>query len=181
MKRTSTVKIRKIWTNTNSDKDQVSVQFSQEMEGSTASNPLINAAQGTSFGPTYPTTILSFKAEKAMEYFGTADVDYSDVEFADRPGVESFEEAVGGPVAISIVENTERDPNRPNQEPKLNPQTGEVLLYDGSPIYRHTELTLAADAKTILLKHNDTAPAEAFATADVVAKDAFAVAGATKD
>lgn len=181
MKRTSSVRIRKIWTNNNSDKDQVSVQFSQEMEGSVSQNALISAAQGTNFGPTVPTAILSFKTSKAQEYFGTTDADYSDMPFADRPGVEAFEEAVGGQIAISIVENTERNPNQPNQTPKINPQTGEVLLHDGSPIYRHTEITLEVDANLTLLKHNGTVPQDAFETAAAESKDAFAVAGATKE
>lgn len=178
MQRISEVKIRKIWTNENSTKDQVTVQFVQEVEGSTASNALVNAAQGTSFGPSTVTGLLSFKSEKAEEYFGTTDADYSDVAQAERPGVERFEEAVGENIAISVVENTERDPNRPNQEPKINPQTGEVLLSDGSPIYRHTEVVVASEVQTILLKHNATAPQEAFETASK--EDAFAVAGATK-
>lgn len=176
MNRTTEVSIRKIWVNTNSDKNQVSVQFCQEVEGSTASNALVNAAQGTSFGPSLLTAIFSFAADKAMEYFGTTEADYSDVAMAERPGIQAFEEAVGSPLAISVVENTERDPNRSNQEPKINPQSGEILLHDGSPIYRHTELVTVADVKTRLLKHNGTAPASAFETV-ATTEDAFKVGG----
>lgn len=176
MKRISKLKIRKIWLNFNSEKNQVTVQFAQQVEGGTNQNALVAAAQGTNFGPGMVTSLLSFKADKALEYFGTTDADYSDQPFEQWPNATAFAEAVGGELAISVIENTKADPNRRTpQAPKNNPQTGEILLHDGSPIYRHTEVAIAAEVKTVLLKHNGTAPADVVIG---VAADAFAAAGA---
>jgi hypothetical protein len=154
MKRTSTVQIRRIFPNVNSDKNQVNVQFVQFAQ-SEGSNVLVAAAQGSeNFKPSMLTAIFSFNADKCEELFGTTDADYSELPINEWPSAAPFEAAVGSPVAISVVENTTQDPMRPKQTPKINPQTGEELTFNGQPIYRHTSLVLEADVKTELLKHN---------------------------
>ena len=168
----SSVRIRKITPNPNSDKDQVTVQCMQLFEGATGGNKLVAAAQGANFGPSKVTALFSFKSEKAMEFFGTIEADYSELPFEEWPTLEAFEAEIGEPVAISVVENTTKDPNRPNQTPKVNPSTGEELTIGGQPIYRHTELVAASEQKIELLRHdNVTAP-----VAVQEAQDAFGVA-----
>lgn len=179
MKRTTAIKVRKIWENTNSQKDQVSVMFAQQYENNTGS-VLIAAAQGTgNFGPSMLTTIMSFNREKAIEYFGTTEADYSTEPFENWGDPSKFEAAVGKKVVISVEENLTPNPQQKNHQPKTNPTTGEILLSDGSPIYRHTELAVEGTEKTIMLKHNATAAADAFATTETAKADVFAVAGAT--
>lgn len=180
MKRKSSVKIRRIWENTNSQKDQVTVMLAQEVEN-TASNVLIAAAQGSdSFGPSFITTLVSFAKAKAIEYFGTTDADYSAGKFEDWPEPTKYVEAVGNPIAISVQETLVPNPNLKNPNPKVNPSTGEILCLDGKPIYRHTELVLAGDEQTILLKHNTVTQTDAFAEEKgKTAAEAFALAGAS--
>lgn len=157
--------------------------FAQEVDNSGGSNALIAAAQGTeNFGPSMVTALLSFNKDKAVEYFGTTDADYSEGAFGTWPSPAKFEAAVGKKIAISVVENLTPNPLQTNPQPKINPKTGDVLLSDGSPIYRHTEIVLVGDEKSVLLKHNSTAPMDAFAPeADDEEAEAnpFAVAGAS--
>ena len=49
-------------------------------------------------------------------------------------------------MGIEVVENTTKNPNSPNQNPKLNMGTTppEIMKFEGNPIYRHTELKLKA-------------------------------------
>lgn len=171
MKSVSPVRIRSIRPNPNSDKDQVTVQVMQLFEGAVGGNKLVAAAQGASFGPSKVTALFSFKAEKCEEYFGTTEADYSNLPFEEWPTMQAFEAEIGEPVAISVVENTTQDPNRPNQTPKVNPTTGEELTIGGQPIYRHTELVAVSEQKIELLRHDNvtvTAPVEE-------AQDAFGV------
>lgn len=160
MTKKSEVRVQKIWVNTNSDKNQVTVQFCQEVEkDNTVINPLVQAAQGVNFGPQHLTALMSFNREKAIEFFGTDAGEYKESPFNQRPTVEKFEEAVGEAVAISVTENTTQNPLSPTQTPKVNPQTGEVLTYKGAPIFRHTELTLESRSYYNWLQH-DTAAIE---------------------
>lgn len=167
-----TVKIRKIWVNEGSEKDQVTVQFASQLEN-VNNNKLIAAAQGgEGYGPSLVTALLSFKAEVAQEMFGTTSQDYSDDVFENWPEATAFEAKVGEPIAIQVVENTTKNPLSPNQTPKINPQTQEILCFDGQPIYRHTEVVLATAVKTVLLKHNSVMQPEAVPAGE----DAFGAA-----
>lgn len=154
--------------------------FAQQVEA-TGNNLLIAAAQGSAnYGPSMITALMSFNAEKALEYFGTTDADYSEEAFETWPSAEKFEEAVGQKIAISVIENLTPNPAQTNPQPKINPQTGEILLSDGSPIYRHTEVVISGTEQTVLLKHNSTVVADAFATEKVdTVVDTFAAVGAT--
>ena len=154
--------------------------LSQQVENS-GSNVLIAAAQGSeNFGPSFITTLVSFAKAKAMEYFGTVDADYSAGEHETWPEPTKYVAAVGKPIAISVWESLEPNPKLKNPNPKVNPSTGEVLCLDGKPIYRHTELCLAGDEQTVLLKHNSVAAQDAFAEEkNESAAAAFALAGAS--
>ena len=43
------------------------------------------------------------------------------------------------------------------QEPKVNPTTGEVILYKGQPIYRNSEFTADLNTQDVFLKDNASA------------------------
>lgn len=48
-------------------------------------------------------------------------------------------QAIGQPaVTIKVVEST--TPFYPDQEPKINPTSGEIMTHNGEPIFRNTEL-----------------------------------------
>ena len=148
----SPVKVRKIWTNENSTKDQVTVQFAQQIKGS--SNKLVALAQGFDSTGNTATALLSFKSDVALRLFGTTDADYSAQPFETWPDANT---AMGMKLEIAVVENTTQNPATPNQSPKVNPRTAEVLTLDGAPIYRHTELAVAGEAKREFVQHNGVA------------------------
>lgn len=160
------VRIRKIWVNEKSTKDQVTVQFAQELEARPGNNPLVAVAQGINFGPSLVTALMSFSKDVAMKFFGTVEVDYSKTEFEAWPTPDNFvaalREQTGDPnfeIAISVVENVTQNPATPNQQPKINPQTGAVLTVNGQPIYRHTELTSATQVRRVFVQHDGAAGA----------------------
>jgi hypothetical protein len=146
------VKVRKIWRNKNSSKNQVTVQFAQEGVTNTgnASNSLIALAQGVTASKGAVYALMSFNANEAEKYFGTTDVDYSQKPFEQWGSVDKLEAAIGDKLNISVVENTTKNPNAPNQEPKINPSTGDIQTYYGSPIFRHTELVVGKPRKEFL-------------------------------
>lgn len=171
MKPVSKVKILSIEPNPNSTKDQVTVLFKQLVDNEGGANPLVAAAQGSQqFRQNSVVVPFSFSSDMAIQYFGTTTFNGRDVEFDELPGIEKFEEVVG-PVGLSVVENTTQDPNRPNQQPKCNPSTGEVLMHGGLPIFRHTSLVVGEPTYQLLKHDNTTAP-----TATEAGVDAFRVA-----
>jgi hypothetical protein len=64
----------------------------------------------------------------------------------------NFREGQQIPGKIVVVESTTT--NNPNNEPKINPQTGEVLMHNGSPIYRDTVFTTDLSKHDVLLQHD---------------------------
>lgn len=143
--------IRRIWKNTNSTKDQYTVQFFQVMEGS--GNPLLSITQNVSFDSKL-TALVSFSKEQCEKVFGTLSFDPKD---ANDPKTFMAAPAILKGYSISVVENTTQNPNNPNQTAKINPKTAEVLTINGNPIYRHTDLVPTESVQTILLKA-DTVP-----------------------
>lgn len=168
----SSVRIRKIWVNENSSKDQVTVQFAQLLEATASGNALVAVAQGTNFGPNTATALLSFARTQAEKFFGTVSADYSDQPFESWPEptafVEMLREQTGDPnttLEISVVENFTQNPETPAQTPKINPSTGEELSKNGQPIYRHTTLATNATVERVFIQHDRvntaaTVPAE---------------------
>ena len=154
MKRTSQLKIRRIFNNENSTKDQVTVQFAQTTEGT--GNPLLALTQGIS-GTGIITCLVSFARKQAVALFGADTYDAPDL---DDPETYMDAPEVLANAQISVVENTVRNPNQPNQQPKIDPRTNEVLGYNGEPIYRHTELCLDGNVKTELLVYTERLGAE---------------------
>lgn len=150
---TSNVKIRRIFRNANSDKNQYTVQFAQLVEtpATSGTNLLVATAQGLNAGSGIVTALFSFAEETCMKFFGTLEADFSDEDFENWPEPTAFEEAAGKTLVISVVENTTKNPNSPKQQPKINPRTNEVLMSGGKPIYRHTELTTVGSEQYVFL------------------------------
>lgn len=169
----SQVRIRKIWVNTQSEKDQVTVQFAQKIDHPSQLNKIALVAQALdSLGSGVTTALVSMKREVVEDLFGTTDADYSDQPFDQWPSAETLE-AKTGKLAISVVENTTQNPNSPNQKPKINPSTDEVITYNGKPIYRHTSLTTVSDGVERVYLKSDTVTSNE--TSKVNALDAFGV------
>ena len=80
MKRTSQLKIRRIFNNENSTKDQVTVQFAQTTEGT--GNPLLALTQGIS-GTGIITCLVSFARKQAVALFGADTFDAPDFDDPD--------------------------------------------------------------------------------------------------
>ena len=158
---TGKVVIRKWWFNTNSTKNQMSVQFQQEVErpenASAANSVLISLEQGTeSLGNvTRVTALRSFEANKASAILGSREGDAtmgSPVMMA-----EDFYQRLGLPadtqLSIQVTENFEKNPRSKTQTPKVNPSTKEVVVATNPltgtqmPVYRHTDLVLAGSCE----------------------------------
>ena len=171
----NTVKIRKIWENTDSTKDQVTVQFVQKARGPLSVSKLAVIAQDlSSLGTGTVTALFSMKSDVCQRLFGTTDADYSDLEFDQMPSAAPLEKELGEALTISVVENTTQNPANPNQTPKINPLTQEVLMSGGKPIYRHTTLTPASEEVRTWLAA-DKVEAGVASTTKVNALDAFGV------
>lgn len=155
MERTSEIKIRRIWENTNSSKDQVTVQFAQQTAG--GGNPLLALTQGINLTGML-TALVSFSKEQCEKLFGTSSFDAKN--FEDFKTYMDVSETPFSAFTISVEENTTQNPANPNQQPKVNPKTEAILTSGGQPIYRHTELAVKGTEKTVLLVA-DTIPAAA--------------------
>ena len=82
-------------------------------------------------------------------------------------GVE-WKDVIGEDCQIQLVETTEK-PEFGNPQPKINPESGEILKskVDNKPIYRITSLTTDMDAKDAFIQHATVnAGTEAPATAE---------------
>jgi hypothetical protein len=148
---TGKVVIRKWWFNTNSTKNQISVQFQQAVErpannASTVNSMLISLEQGTDALGTHTrvTALRSFAADKAA--------------------------AIGLPagtqLAVQVTENFTKNPYSKTQSPKINPSTGEVVVATNPetgtqmPVYRHSDLVLAGSCEhTFIAAEPEAKPA----------------------
>ena len=91
-----------------------------------------------------------------------------DQEFMDEHSLFESEEgniciladAIDMPCKIVVEETYEQrvwetsDGTIGEQEPKINPQTGEVLMKDGLPIYRNSRLTLNMEELDVFIAHD---------------------------
>jgi len=184
---TGQVVIRKWWVNTNSTKNQITVQFQQEVErpasAASANSLLISLEQGTeALGNTTRVTALrSFNADKVSAILGSPNGDATqggDVVFAN-----DFYAKLGAPagteLAVQVTENFEKNPYSKTQQPKVNPATGEIVMANNPatgtnmPVYRHTDLVVASTCKHKFI----TAQPEAEAPRAAIGRPAFADAG----
>jgi len=182
---TGQVVVRKWWVNTNSTKNQITVQFQQEVErpasAANANSLLISIEQGTEAlgNTTRVTSLRSFNADKAAAILGSREGDAtmgSPVTFAN-----DFYAKLGAPagteLAVQVTENFEKNPYSNTQTPKVNPSTGEVVMAHNDatgtemPVYRHTDLVIASTCK-----HKFITAVQETATASI-GSPAFADAG----
>lgn len=153
---TGAVVARRVWENTNSKKDQVTVQVMQRVklptEATGLSSKVVALAQGLDpeqVGYNTVTTLISMKKDVAAKLFGSTEQNFIDT---DKPvDVSSL---FGFKVAIQVTENTVKNPSSTKQTPKINPQTKETLMYNGLPIYRHTALVEEKDCVNTFLRAN---------------------------
>jgi len=134
--------VRKWWKNTNSDKEQISVQFQQEVprkntSSATDVSSLVADAQGIS-NKARPTAIFSFKAEIAENILGSSEGD------CIEEGNEIFFGKVLFPnakmVGIQVIQTFSPNEFKSDHQPVINPLTGEIKAFFGRPVYQHEEL-----------------------------------------
>lgn len=148
---TGKVVVRRWWANAQSTKNQVSVQFQQEIDGPVTGNSVESAMialeQGTEAlgGKQRPTAIRSLSAEQAIKLLGSIEGNC----YEEGKAIKYADEVYGFPTGIEVIENFDKNPFSKNQQPKSNPSTGEVVtaMHAGlgmkMPVYRHTKLTAA--------------------------------------
>ena len=154
--------IRRIFPNTNSAKNQVTVQFYKRItvpsDGNV--NVLVAIAQGIEgAGHNNVTANFSFNADTVKARMPEVDVEQDNNFFESDTVVEAsvlFGEAT---VDIEVEENFDSNEYDTNGEvvrtldAKVNPTTGEVLEKGGQPIYRHTRL-VAGTANHTFVQHD---------------------------
>ena len=148
---TGKVVVRRWWVNTQSEKDQVSVQFQQEIEKDTDDNSLVAIAQGGN-SKQKPTAIFSFKTNVAQAILGSTEGSFVQ---GGQPifGSEMWK---GREVNIQVTENFTANPRSKSQQPKANPLTGEIVTSFNSdtqsndPVYRHTEIVAGSPTHTFV-------------------------------
>jgi len=170
---TGKVVIRKWWFNQNSDKNQCSVQFQQQVEKPTSNNSvedvLISIEQGSQgYGnTTNVTAIRSYNADRIAELLGSTIGDCTapgaPQHFADI--LYTMEDGTIVDTGVEVTENFTKNPYSTSQTPKVNPKTGEIVTavnpINGAlmPVYRHTKLTSAG-----LVEHSFVDPNKSVGT-----------------
>ena len=159
--------IRKVWVNEGSTKNQLGIQLIQQIQNnSEAVNPslLLQGIKNTQ----KLTVVISAKQDVALSG-GVKIQDYvekDEVLFAE----DLYAKLAGSPVEVNIQCTESNSPYRMNGgmivrnaagEPltidaKVNPSTGEVVMSNGSPVYRHTSLVFGKPSHTFL--RAETAP-----------------------
>ena len=155
---TGQVVVRRWWFNTNSSKNQVTVQFAQAVErpassAADANSALIALEQGTEgiSNTTTVTALRSIDADRAQAFFGSTEgnsMQGGTVHLANDL-YKSLGASADVDLAIQITENFEKNPYSKTQQPKSNPSTGEVVTAlnpttgTHMPVYRHTDLMVS--------------------------------------
>ena len=95
--------------------------------------------------------------------FRTVDAEFMDeyeIFESEEDSICDFAEAIGMDCKIVIEETYDQrtwetaDGTLGEQEPKINPQTGEVLTKGGLPIYRNSRLTLNVEECDVFIAHD---------------------------
>jgi len=147
--------LRRTWPNLNAKSgSQISCQFQQlvKVPSEGTSSALIAFAQNiTGMGENRPTTIFSVSEEVCKQLGLPVEEDFFDPGPDFEGGGDDLSKAVlankifesvrkGKDINIKVTENFTPNPFSKTHEPKMNPRTNEILMKDGQPIYRHTEL-----------------------------------------
>lgn len=144
------VVVRRWWYNNNSDKDQVSVQFMQQIEKEGDNNSLLAIAQGSTNKQSV-TAIFSFSADVAQAHLGS-----TEGSFVTEGQPVFANDMFGQEVNIQVTENFTANPYSKSHQPKINPGTGEVVTAynaetgEDAPVYRHTELVSGQPANKFI-------------------------------
>jgi hypothetical protein len=106
--------------------------------------------------------VIGEQLEKRVA-FRTVDQEFMDehtIFESEEDNICDFEDAIGMPCKIVIEETHEQrtwenaDGSLGEQEPKINPQTSEVLTKGGLPIYRNSRLTLNMEEADVFIMHD---------------------------
>lgn len=107
--------------------------------------------------------VIGKQIEKRVA-FRTVDqefMDEYDIFASEEDNVCDLAEAIGMPCRIVVEETLEQrtweasDGTYGEQEPKINPQTGEILVKDGLAIYRNSKLTLDMEEVDVYIQHDN--------------------------
>ena len=121
--------------------------------------------------------VIGAQIEKRVA-FRTVDQEFMDeynIFESEEDNVCDFAKAIGMPCKIVVDETFEQrswessDGTIGEQEPKINPQTGEVLTSGGQAIYRNSRLTLDMDELDEFIAH-DKVSAQATTTASAAVR-----------
>lgn len=165
--------VRSAFQNPNKEA-QVGVQFMQTVKGSSEpTNKLLAISQGFSEETTL-SCVESWSKEQAIKIFGEAIFNHS--EEGDNTAIFA-EDIYGVAVAISVVENTTKNPKQPGQIPKENPKTKKVCKYLGAPIYRHCKLVPAGEEVREFMYSKEKEDSTSSETISIIAKESVKATG----
>lgn len=150
------VVVRKVWTNTNSTKNQCTIQFAVAVNrntipqeffkndsagNSTPLNKLVASVQTSASTNMTFTALLSANIDMVQDALGSVNKDWS----AETEGFIKAEEvfdaglfADGSRVIISAWRCTKANPYASSQSPVVNPTNGQVMTLNGKSLYLHT-------------------------------------------
>lgn len=148
------VMIRRIWKN--EGKENFAVQYMQQIPSEDVSPEQAILAASMDFTPAQRVTAIFAASPAKLEKEGISEGYFC----YEGDATLSAKKFLGIDVEIDVVENTEKNPLQPKQEPKINPTTGEVLTFNGKPIYRHTRLVPKGAAKRKFLASGNTIESE---------------------
>lgn len=161
--KTGTCLVRRIFKNTNG-KNKLTVQFQQFKNNrpvTQSTNTGRLAAMANGMDPieegTNATTLMSF-APGVLSTLGFGEGDYYD---GSNPVVHASQlwPSIEGDLNIQIVENT--TPAYFGQQPKINPETKEILCLNGAPIYVHDDI-VEGEPNDVYVRHTDTMTKEQY-------------------
>ena len=95
------------------------------------------------------TALWSFKAA-VLEALGIKEGNYYEEGSEIVYGKALFPELGELPLNIEITENFTPNPFVKDQEPKSNPVTGEIIMFSGKSVYRHTELVARSVKNSVM-------------------------------
>jgi hypothetical protein len=151
--------VRSIRKNINSDKDQYTVQFMQQVDNpnSEGTDEIVALSQG--YTPGQRVTALASVAGKKLEEMGIMSLlaktsDKLTTFFEEEDTLLEGTRILGVDLDISVEENTTKNPLSMSQQPKINPTSNEVLTSDGLPIYRHTKVVKRGKGTYNFLAHD---------------------------
>jgi hypothetical protein len=137
--------ISSIFINDNAKTAPVTVQFAQKIVGENNNPILTKTLGGNSFQVV--TDLIPFTMERAIAYGLVNSSGTPRVLTDDNPFFA--EDIFEAECNIAVIENTIKNENKPKQQPKVNPVTGEIITYQGQPVYRHTQFQVVPSTQVV--------------------------------